>query len=541
MQAIEEQMQQLIGLQEVKDSLEELKIYIDNRMKRAEKGNQSEIVSVHFLFKGNPGTGKTTIARMVANYLKAVGYLTEGQLIEVDRSNLVGEYVGHTATKTMNKIKAAMGGVLFIDEAYSLARGEEEDFGREAIDTIVKAMEDYKGKFVVIFAGYPKEIDELLEVNPGLLSRITQTFYFSDYSSEELVDIANGIAHSQGYMIDSEALDRLPEYFNQYQIKGKTDAGNGRLARQVVENAIKRQAVRVSNQSTSDEKLDLLRIEDFGLEKEKVFDLETNLAGIIGLDHVKDIVRTLHRQELINQKRRELNPKFKSEQALNYIFTGNPGTGKTTIARVVAELFKNINVLKKGHLVEVARPDLVGGYLGKTALKTEKVFMRALGGVLFIDEAYALSQDQYGEEAVNTLIKLMEDHQGDICVILAGYEQQMNELLQVNPGIRSRFTNIIDFPDYGVDELYRIAEKLIDSKGFDLADEAKHVLENYITNHCQRVDGNGRYIRNMVEEIIRIQSNRLYEQTEFNEEGLLKIITEDIEAFINQKNINKSS
>ncbi len=209
MQAIEEQMQQLIGLQEVKDSLEELKIYIDNRMKRAEKGNQSEIVSVHFLFKGNPGTGKTTIARMVANYLKAVGYLTEGQLIEVDRSNLVGEYVGHTATKTMNKIKAAMGGVLFIDEAYSLARGEEEDFGREAIDTIVKAMEDYKGKFVVIFAGYPKEIDELLEVNPGLLSRITQTFYFSDYSSEELVDIANGIAHSQGYMIDSEALDRL--------------------------------------------------------------------------------------------------------------------------------------------------------------------------------------------------------------------------------------------------------------------------------------------------------------------------------------------
>ncbi|GAB4074620.1 hypothetical protein GCM10028778_21230 [Barrientosiimonas marina] len=531
LQAIQERIEQLIGLQEVKTSLKDLQDYVVNRKKREAKGDQSEKLPLHFLFKGNPGTGKTMVARLIADYLKAIDFLSEDRLIEVDRSDLVGQYVGHTAVKTKQKINSAMGGVLFIDEAYSLANGDENDFGREAIATLVKAMEDYKDNLVVIFAGYPNEMDELLKVNPGLQSRITQTFYFSDYTNDELVQIALNHALSQGYLIDTEAREQLLSFFEQHQIKGKTDGGNGRLARQTVEYAIKKQAARLANTDVSEKEMDTLHLEDFGFEKEKPFDLEKQLNNIVGLDHIKDMVRTLYKQEIINQKRKQLNPDYKSDQALNFIFTGNPGTGKTSIARVLADLFKSINILKKGHLVEVSRSDLVAGHLGQTALKTEDVFMDALGGVLFIDEAYALADDHFGKEAINTLIKLIEDHQGDIVVILAGYQQHMNELLKVNPGISSRFTNTFHFPDYNANELFLIARQLFKSKGFALTDMGSQTLKKYIDGLSANMEGNGRDIRTMVEKIIRLQSNRLFEQSSIEEDGLLDVLPEDIIAY----------
>src|SRR5699024_532644 len=238
--------------------------------------------------------------------------------------------------------------------------------------------------FVIIFAGYPKEMDDFLETNPGLKSRISQTFTFADYTSQEMVDIAKLIASGKGYTIEKAALEQLPEYFNQHQIKGRTDGGNGRLARQVIESAVTKQAARILRTGDmSDEEQDLLRLDDFGFVVEEPFDLEAELSPIIGLSHVKDMVRTLHRQQIINKRRQEINPSFTHEQTLNYIFTGNPGTGKTTIARIIAELFKNINILKKGHLVEVYRGDLVAGHVGQTAIKTEQVFRSALGGFLF--------------------------------------------------------------------------------------------------------------------------------------------------------------
>lgn len=535
---IEKEIEELIGLEEVKQSLKELKLYLQNRTRRAERGADSDLISLHMLFKGNPGTGKTKVARMLAEYLKAVGYLSEGHLIEVDRSGLVSEYIGQTAIKTMGKIEAAMGGVLFIDEAYALARGGENDFGKEAIDTLVKAMDDYRGEFVVIFAGYPAEMDDLLDMNPGLQSRISHRFFFKDYTSEQMVKIAELVAKSQGYVIDKRVIQLLPEHFEGFQIQGKTDSGNGRLARRVIEDAIRKQSVRtIHDDNLSEEELNLLLLEDFGLEEKAPFDLENELQSIIGLEHVKDMVRTLYRQELINKKRKEINPAFKHEQSLNFIFTGNPGTGKTTIARVIADLFKSIQVLKKGHLVEVSRSDLVAGYIGQTAIKTEKVFRRALGGVLFIDEAYALAQggeNDFGKEAIDTLIKLIEDYRGSVSVILAGYEDAMEEFLRMNEGINSRFTNRLHFDDYSVDELYSIALNIFEDKGFHLSDKGNDALKHYIIEFCVNVDGNGRFIRNMVEELIRIQSERVFME---DESGLLTIIEADIETFINKSKL----
>ncbi|MEI3613563.1 AAA family ATPase [Pseudogracilibacillus sp. SO30301A] len=532
---IEKEIEELIGLEEVKQSLKELKIYLESRTRRAQRGADSDLISLHILFKGNPGTGKTTVARLLAEYLKAVGYLSEGHLIEVDRSGLVAEYIGQTATKTMGKIEAAMGGVLFIDEAYALARGGENDFGKEAIDTLVKAMDDYRGKFVVIFAGYPEEMDGLLEMNPGLQSRISHSFFFNDYTSAQMVNISELVAKSQGYVIEQRVKQLLPEHFEGFQIQGKTDSGNGRLARRVIEDAITKQAVRTMQETNlSDEELNLLLLEDFGLEEKAPFDLESELQSIIGLDHVKDMVRTLYRQELINKKRREMNPAFKHKQSLNFIFTGNPGTGKTTIARVIADLFKNIQVLKKGHLVEVSRSDLVAGYIGQTAIKTEKVFRKALGGVLFIDEAYALAQgveNDFGKEAIDTLIKLIEDYRGSVSVILAGYEDSMEKFLSMNEGINSRFTNTLHFDDYSVDELYSIALNIIEDRGFHLSDKGNEALKYYIFEYCVHVDGNGRFIRNMVEELIRVQSDRVFME---NELELLTITQADVATFIDK-------
>ena len=530
-EAVKKELADVVGLDKVKEYVLDLENNLRVQQIREDAGHKAASLSMHMIFTGNPGTGKTTIARIVAKYLKAIGVLSTGQLREVSRADLVGQYVGHTAKQTNEVIQSALGGVLFIDEAYALCRDKNDAFGLEAIDALVKAIEDYRDDLVVILAGYKDEMESFLHSNSGLRSRFPNIIEFEDYTAAEMVQIADITAKSKGYKIADDCKDGLLRLFEKSQIKGRNDSGNGRLVRNVIESAIIEQSKRILKEPGSE--LDILRYEDFKFDSLVKFDLEKSLSTIIGLENVKDFVRTQYQFLVANEKRRQAGIVIDSTQSLNMIFTGNPGTGKTTIARVVASMFKDMGLLKQGHLVETDRGGLVAEYAGQTGKKTEELFRSALGGVLFIDEAYALGSDNggFGKEAIDTLVKLIEDYRGEIVVILAGYKKEMADFMKSNSGLESRFPLVIDFPDYKPDDLYAIGLNMIAAKGFIINEAARDVFkEQIISAHKSATahSGNARMVRNMVEKIKRNQSARIASIEDISKEGLTEIIPDDI-------------
>ncbi len=262
---IRKEMDNIVGLKQVKEYVLGLEEFYKVQKRREEEGLKTGEVSKHMIFTGSPGTGKTTIARIISKYLKAIGVLSGGQLVEVSRADLVGRYVGHTAPLTNQVIASAIGGVLFIDEAYSLYRGKDDSFGLEAIDTLVKGIEDNRDNLIVILAGYSIEMQEFLTSNSGLKSRFPNVINFPDYTGEELLLIARSIAKSKGYEIDEGADAALCGYFEGVQLVRAADAGNGRLARNMVEEAILNQSKRLV--AEPDAELSLLLLSDFDLNE----------------------------------------------------------------------------------------------------------------------------------------------------------------------------------------------------------------------------------------------------------------------------------
>ncbi|ABB15070.1 MULTISPECIES: stage V sporulation protein K [Carboxydothermus] len=259
------ELDRMVGLIEVKEMVFEIYALAQIHKKRVQEKLKTNNVSWHMVFKGNPGTGKTTVARIIGKLFKEIGILTKGHLIEVERADLVGEYIGHTALKTREQLKKALGGVLFIDEAYSLARGGDKDFGREAIDVVVKGAEDYRDNLVIILAGYYDEMNYLLEQNPGLKSRFPIEITFPDYTDEELFFIAEKFLEDWEYLFSSEAAFYL-KYKLKHLDQSKKSSGNARLIRNIIEKAIRRQAVRLLGKSKVT-KEDLLVLEKEDLEK----------------------------------------------------------------------------------------------------------------------------------------------------------------------------------------------------------------------------------------------------------------------------------
>lgn len=260
------ELNQLVGLAEVKQLVEEIKAYIEIGEQRAAHHLKCEQLVLHMIFSGNPGTGKTTVARLLGGLFKGMGVLTRGHLVEVERADLVGEYIGHTALKTREQLQKAMGGLLFVDEAYSLGRGGEKDFGKEAIDVLVKAMEDYRHDFILILAGYRLEMASFLKLNPGLSSRFPIQIAYPDYSVAELLEIAEMMARQRHYRFSETAKKKLQLYLAEQRCQ--INFSNARLVRNLLEKSIRRQALRLSRQKVLSRE-ELITIEDTDLAVEE--------------------------------------------------------------------------------------------------------------------------------------------------------------------------------------------------------------------------------------------------------------------------------
>lgn len=508
----------MVGLKDVKTYIRHYYHFLRYQQQRKSYGfSMVDEPGLHMIITGNPGTGKTTIARLLANIYHELGILDTKEVVEVNRSHLVGSYVGQSEENTMNYVKQAIGGVLFIDEAYSLKREGQtgNDYGQAVIDTLVSAMtsKDYGGKFAVILAGYPEEMRQFLWSNPGLRSRFPEQNHIElpDYQIEELMTIAEQTAMDNDFFFTRPALKEFASLIDKERVD--ESFGNART----VKNLVLKTVFQKGAQEAERDKhhwLDHMRISTQDLDWENTSDDEVQspmerLDELIGLANVKEEVRKLSSFVQAQQKRKETGYPVVPIQ-LHSVFSGNPGTGKTTVAEIYADVLKECGLLKRGHTVVVSRSDLVAGYVGQTAIKTKRKIREALGGVLFIDEAYSLykgGRDDFGKEAIETLVDEMTKHNENLVVILAGYQQEMEQLVESNPGLSSRFKKYFHFPDYTEDELIEMTHYQAMQYGYHFNEWAESFLLEKYRDH--KIRGNGRFINNLVNEAIQFQAIRI--------------------------------
>lgn len=498
-----EKLNKMIGLTSVKEQIDNIiAADIVEKERKKRKGKNYESGTMHMIFSGNPGTAKTTVAKLFAGIAKEKGILKSGAFVERGGMDLNGMACVYAIRQAFKK---AEGGVLFIDEAYSLRSDT-------AVTVLIQEMENHRDSVIVILAGYNGRMNEFLERNEGLKSRTPHRIEFPDYTDDELTEIFKKMMNDRGFEASEGAIAKARSIFE--RARYMDNFGNGRFARNLLDRAVTDQSVRLLNAKKIAEKIPknelfFIKEEDISKPGEDIQcdrapgTAQKELDEMIGLASVKTILKKV----VANFKLKKLcmdKGIRKGNPALHMVFSGDPGTAKTTVARLFAEIMRDEKILPSGNFVEAGRADLISDHVGGTAPLVKRKFKEAQGGVLFIDEAYSLCdyhENSFGDEAINTLVQEMENHRDDVIVIFAGYSDKMKSFLDRNPGMASRIAFHVDFENYTVEELCDITRLQLSNRNMTITDSAMTKLEGiYEKARENRGFGNGRFVRKMLEE-----------------------------------------
>jgi len=550
------ELNELVGLENIKEKIYEYVDYLSFLQIREERGfKEDEEISLHAVFTGNPGTGKTTVVKLLGRIYHALGLLSKGHVHTVEANDLISGFVRQTGKDTKAAIEKARGGILFIDEAYMLFKESGgNDFGPEAVAALITEMSDGKGDIAIMVAGYPKEMEAFINSNPGLKSRFRNNYHFEDYTPDELVKIAEYAAKKRDVRFSNGAKKQISKIITNAFRKRDRTFGNARLAHALVDEAKMNMGIRLVKSGNLEQltkkqlsELQVDDIEDISLSKDKkklkipidyelLKEAQEELNSLTGLENIKQEI--LDMIKLTNYYK-EMNRDLLKVFSMHSVFSGNPGTGKTTVARILGKFYKALGLLERGHLIDADASDLVAGFVGQTALKTMDVIKEAQGGILFIDEAYSLTEghnNDFGKKVVATLIKQMEDKRKEFALIVAGYIGNMEEFLKSNPGLKSRFDRTFEFKDFTEEELYSIAINMFSERGIQPTVEAANYIREYLNSVYLDRDiffGNARSVRKMVEKAHRNQELRMASlpKEKRTSEAIGTLILDDVKEF----------
>ena len=541
-------LNELVGLVGVKTQIQQMK----NRMNFHGSQSSESLSGNHMVFLGPPGTGKTTIARIITRILYDFGYIRENKCVEIDGGYLKSPYAGQTAKRANAILRYAMGGVLFIDEAYILTEDKANAQGAEAVGVLLKAMEDHKSDFVCIMAGYEDNINRMLASNEGFASRVKYKIYFENFTTEEMGQIFRNLMRSSSvhrYKIDKDAFDLLLSHFEkERRIPG---FGNARVVRTAWDSILDVHADAFMRKEIPEEQKFVITKQDVQnyinvrqkqmVEDGRNFIASRNLDSTVislqelkqktkpGSEHPDDDLNALTGLDVVKDEIKRMKAQFSfydgnmENNGNHMVFLGPPGTGKTTVASIMTGYLYQMGIIQENSYLDINGDFLRGMYLGHTGKRTEAVVQYSQGMVLFIDEAYLLTSndgtaDAFGQEAVGVLLDAMEKYRKNFVVIFAGYDREMNNFLDMNSGLRSRISLEFHFQSYTPHELAQMFRNVAKDHGFTVASDVWVPMQRYFkTQVTDPLFGNGRFVRQFFEEVkkshIMNYANGMYDET----------------------------
>lgn len=565
-------LNELIGLDNVKNQVRQMK----NRMNFYGQASMEKISGNHMVFLGPPGTGKTTIARIITKILYDFGYIKENKCVEVDGGYMKSPYVGQTPERVSAILRYAMGGVLFIDEAYMMMDDKASgSAGSEATGVLLKAMEDNKNDFVVIFAGYEDSVNRLLASNEGFASRIKHKLYFDNFSVDELCQIFKMMlgqyTQNGEYTIEDNAMDLLRRHFDKERnIPG---FGNARVVRNSLDSILDNHADHYMNHEIEEDKKFVITLQDVKAyvdvrQKQMVEDGRNFIASknldstIVSLQELKGKTkagsknpdRDLERLTGLQVVKDEIN-RMKAQfefydgkidsEGNHMVFLGPPGTGKTTVASIMTGYLYKMGLIQENSYLDINGDFLRGMYLGHTGKRTEAVVQYAQGMVLFIDEAYLLATsdgqaDSFGQEAVGVLLDAMEKYRKNFVVIFAGYEKEMNNFLDINSGLRSRISLQFHFTSYTPHELAQMFKGIARQHKFTVEKDCWVPFQQYMKTQVTNPRfANGRFVRSFFEKVKK-QHIMNYSKKAYSDDKKYVITLQDMEPLFTADSLVES-